>query len=48
MQAELARDLATAPRSRPGSSPPAFVTTLIPRSRQVPITCSICVTNVRA
>ena len=31
-----------------GSSPPALETTLMPRSRQVPSTCSICLAKVRA
>ena len=48
-QPELVGDLVRPPRRSPaGSSPPALDTTLIPRSRQVPITCSIWVTKVRA
>jgi len=38
----------TASAQPSGSSPPAFETTLMPRSRQVPMTCSIWATNVRA
>ena len=38
----------TASAQPSGSSPPALETTLMPWSRQVPITCSIWLTNVRA
>ncbi len=48
-QAEAGGDLLRSPSAQPpGSSPPALDTTLIPRSRHVPITCSIWSTNVRA
>ena len=40
-QAEPAGELAAAAASPAGLSPPALATTLMPRSRQVPSTCSI-------
>ena len=48
-QAQLRGDLARRlRRSASGSRPPAFETTLMPRSRQVPRTCSIWVRKLRA
>ena len=44
----LAASSCTAPAQPAGSSPPALETTLMPRSKHVPSTCSIWVRKVRA